>query len=159
MTGCVSADESAVTTENKVNGSQLTEAEGRRSGNAKWYQVSNITIPEGDNLRSRKDLNNPPRLFFKIYENGKHIKTGTEKYGWIADFPREGNIFGVWIDSDVTYSIEVWDDQWTNELIFTVTGISGEAFGNRIYRDGGQYDTKDNLASLAFKEVADPESD
>jgi hypothetical protein len=122
----------------------------------KWYQLQNVTIPPDCSLRSQENITKPPAIFVEIKKNGKRIFQSSTEKGWSVDYPKNKHVFQVDDDPDAIYTIQVWDDCWWNQNICNITGLSPDAFEETIYQKGGQYDTKERLLSVQFKEVQSP---
>jgi hypothetical protein len=121
----------------------------------KWYQLQNVTIPPDCALRSQDNITKPPAIFVQVKKDGKLILQSSVEKGWTVDYPRKKNVFAV-DDPDAIYTVQVWDDCWWNQNICNITGLSSEAFARTIYQKGGQYDTKERLLSVQFREVPAP---
>jgi hypothetical protein len=121
----------------------------------KWFQLQNVTIPPDCSLRSIPKLTKPPLIFVEIKKNGERIWQSSTERGWTVDYPQKHNVFPV-DEPDAIYTIQIWDDKWWNQNICNITGLKSDAFATTIYQKGGQYDTKERLLSVQFKEVAAP---
>lgn len=121
----------------------------------KWYRLQNVTIPPDCSLRSQDNITKPPSIFVEIKKNGETLLQSSTEKGWNVDYPKEDHMFCV-DDPEAVYTIQVWDDCWWNQNICNITGLRSDAFARTIYQKGGQYDTKERLLSVQFKEVPAP---
>jgi len=133
-----------------------TASEEKPEPAVKWYQLLNVTIPPDCSLRSQPNITKPPSIFVEIKKNGTQIMRSTTQTGWTVDYPKKGDVFPVSDEADAIYTIQVWDDCWWNQNIDNITGLRSTAFTDTVYQKGGQYDTKERLLSVQFKEVQAP---
>lgn len=159
MTGgtrfAVAADEATPDPKQETSATGDKEGSAEQKTPAKRYRLQNVTIPPDCSLRSQDNITNPPSIFVQIRKNGEEILKSTTEKGWDVDFPKNAKIFAV-DDPDAVYTIQIWDDCWWNQHICNITGLSSDAFAGVIYQKGGQYDTKERLLSVQFKEVPAP---
>ena len=136
----------AVSAENETSGDSVAEGDNDAAeqkegikGKRVWYRLVNITIPPDSPLRSNSEVNKPPKLFLVLKKNGEKIGESTDdSKGWSVDFPHElDNQFPIREGAGDCYTLEVWDDQWSNHLVFNITQIEGKRFCAETFKDGG----------------------
>ncbi len=133
-----------------------TAADANQKPAVKWFQIQNVTIPPDCSLRSQPNITKPPAIFVEIKKNGQRILQSSTEKGWSVDYPKKNHVFQVVDEPDAIYTIQVWDDCWWNQNIDNITGLRSSAFSETVYQKGGQYDTKDRLLSVQFREVSGP---
>jgi hypothetical protein len=160
LSGCATsafaADQAVPEAEQETAGVAGDTASVKQETAVKWYQLQNVTIPPDCALRSQANITKPPSIFVEIKKNGKQIFQSSTEKGWNVDYPNKKHVFPV-DDPEAVYTIQIWDDcWWSNQNICNLTGLRSDAFAKSVYQKGGQYDTKERLLSVEFKEVPAP---
>ena len=153
------ADQAAPNAEQKAANAEGETATGNPEKAVKWYQLQNVTIPTLCSLRSQGNITKPPSIFVEIKKDGERILQSSTEKGWNVDYPKQDHVFPV-DDPDAVYTIQIWDDCWwwwnSNDNICNITGLRSDEFAKTVYQKGGEYDTKETLLSVQFKEVSAP---
>lgn len=119
------------------------------------YRLKNVTIPENSPLRLDSKLNHPPKMYIRIQRNGRYYKgkSSSGGIGWENDFPdnEEDNYWDIRLGSQDRYTVEVWDNQWSDELIFKITKLRASAFDELIYQNTDSSVDKSRRATIEFE--------
>jgi hypothetical protein len=140
--------------ENKEAKANLTFA---FAGTRGYYRLTNITIPPES--AHRKTLPSPPYLYLTVRIDGKQLgDCSTVRHGWSADFPKEAkNAWFIREGGPVRYSIEVWNDGYVyNDLLFTITGVSGTDFRSVLKEPVDKLLGPDVAATVHFEQCEPP---
>jgi len=116
------------------------------------YRLASVIIPPDSRHRKDIALNHPPKIYVIVKKNGEQIgETSAAIRGWEVEFPRnDKHTYRIDSDRTATYSLELWDDQWTNELILSITELEFDSFDGPIHERQGIYDPPELATVIKF---------
>ena len=94
------------------------------------FRLHRVLIPPDSPHRMNGDLNNPPLLYLVIRENGQKLgKASDDMRGWEVEYPKKNrNIWSLSGSPNTSYVIELWDNQWFDQQVLTITGLKSLDF-------------------------------
>lgn len=119
------------------------------------YRLDAVTIPPDSPFRKETRLNDPPTVYVKVFKNSKQIgETSDEEKGWLVVFLRnKQHYYRIDLDSDAEYGLEIWDDQWGDVLILSITGLSYKSFASPILEKLGIYTPPELATTVKFTQI------
>jgi len=122
-----------------------------------WYSIKRIIIPPDSAWRKDPHLNHPPDLYIIVKKDGTKIcRASDDVKGWEVEFPKASRN-NYWIDGDVntTYTVEVWEDDWTppDTMVVTIVNIKVLDFKSPLHEHLAEIDDPKRAITVEFEKM------